>query len=458
LFASDIQAETSANLGPVVKRDDIRSTKGPFYALPSYRVVYPTVVIAALARLYAEYNATFTSLLEKNREWDTDYRHCHLAGGRVANFAVQIDMVGLSQVFIDSVAKQSVESVTEILRGHIFEFENSLAMYSLLQGIFSSPGGHSRFCRKFRSSLDNIRNRFDRPIALLAVTDQKYRAMLETEFGWKEGDSLPSDAEIETLTGFNTLLGPDEFARHVRENDGDCRYLLYARTSDPVAKLKNPRLEVHHPLLGNPELRHVIKANSLTLNVDAPGMPAAHRINDTKEYMPQMGMAYPVNHEQDLFSDGVLEFIRRTARPYAEYTGTERLNSQFAAWLRSREIDPGLVAAGSRKLRAKPLRGSYGCYGHVKGSASSGDFRANLRRNLERRGSYIVQPELPFSVITNTADGQQFAFIDRVFFSITGEQPEFIGGFRDMIPLDSFEVARGRIHGNADAVWAEITD
>ena len=53
-------------------------------------------------------------------------------------------------------------------------------------------------------------------------------------------------------------------------------------------------------------------------------------------------------------------------------------------------------------------------------------------------------------------DGITYTFIDRIFFGKMDGCPEFLGGVRNLVPMDTEEVRRGRIHGNSSAVYAEI--
>lgn len=407
-----------ARLGPIVTRTDIKSSLGPFQTLPEYQVRYPAVVIAALGALYEEYNRAFGPLIEANREWPEDYRFC-FTGKTSSNFAVQIDMVGLSQEFLDAAPTMNSERLREVLRNQIFEIENSLAMYTLLEGGFSRSewAGVSFFRSRWRKTLAKLRKRFNKPIALLAVTHDKYHAMRATEFGktGEIGEEPLTDAEVQELSGFDCLMGPTTFREHLTANGGKCGYLLYVRTSDPVAKLKDPRIRVEQPLLSDSAVRRIIKAHSLTMNIDDPTWSywEMRRISDTKAYLPMLGMATRVFSEYDMVQD-------------------------------------------TRQFRAKPMHGHYGCYGHVVGTLGERDFRQDLRRNIRLRGPYVIQSEMKIPCITNSTDGTSFAFIDRVFMAITGGQPEFLGGFRNMMPPDSSEAHKLRIHGNSSAVWAEI--
>ncbi len=447
----------------------IRSSLSPFLALPGYNISYPGVVVRALESLYGEYNAAFGNLVEKNREWDTDYRYCMTGpDDSPVNIAVQIDMLGLPLGFLDYRAlcrlEEREEEVREVLRGRIFEIENSLAMYQLLERIFPNDamGARSYSCNgkdssffkdRFRASLDEVRQKHHMPIALLAVTDEKYAAMKESEFGRKSKERL-SDAEVKDLSGFDRFFGPEGFREYVAQQRGECHYLLYARTSDPVAKLKNPDMRVEHSLLSDPDMRWLIKAHALTFNIDAPEMGYCERINDTKEYMRCMGMGFQADAFSDIITSGLTDHMAR-GRAYGEYPH-ERLCPGFVRYMAAQGYDAADVESGEVALRAKPMKGAYGCYGHMSGQLSNMKFRNGLRSNMRKRGSYVIQPEMRMPVIVNKTDGQAYTYIDRNFFACTGERPRFLGGFRSLMSIDSVEAKKGRIHGNGSTVYAEI--
>ncbi len=407
------------HLGQKVLRTDIRSSASPFWTMPEYMVTYPSVVIEALGTLYKEYNKAFMDLVRRNREWGTDYQYCGSPESRV-NHMVQVDMVGLDDEFLDWATHQSVEKLVEVLRwGKIFEIENSLAAYQIIQGVSEGCGSFG-FKSRFRATLDSIRRRFGKQIALLAVTDEKYDGMLAFEFGHYPSVH-PTDAEVREYTGFDTFWGPKQFREHVEANGGECKYLLYARTSDPIAKLKNPKLEVNQPLLADKEMRRIIKANSLTMNIDRPDRHKLDEddesINDTKEYLHSMGMAYRVRSVE------VLESL---------------------------SLDNDVVR------RAKPMKGTYGCYGHFRGTVSDRRFLKELGKGIELRGAYVVQPEYEVPKVVDSVSGDSYDFIDRNFLSIDGDRVTFLGGVRNMMPSDSVEAREGRIHGNREMVSAEI--
>lgn len=444
-----IKEPERTHLGEIVDRWDIESSLRPFHTLPEYRTEYPHAVINALGELFQEYNQAFVPLVEANQEWETDYQYTRYGiNGDPINRWVQIDMIGLPQRFLDAASRMDHSTVREVLRQRIFEIENSLAMYQLLERIHSRDGEPSLFDRVFRSSLQSLREQYGKPIALLALTDQKYNSMKSSEFGKSEEEQI-TDEEVKRLSGFDRLFGPQEFLEHLEENGGECRYILFVRASDPVEKLKKPKTTFRIPLLENPVTRKVIKANAITFNIDRPDEPimSMTRINDTKAYLPLMGMAYRADTFEDVFE----EIIYRDNDP-----ALIKLNPQLREYLRSHGIDQQKLDSGYVCFRAKPMVGSYGCYGHVTVDTIDGDTRSELRKGLRERGPYVIQPEMTTPIIVNESTGQTYTYIDRVFFATDGRTVTFMGGFRSLMPLDSVEAQKKRNHGNHSTVWAEI--
>jgi len=321
-------------------------------------------------------------------------------------------------------------------------------MYQLLERIHSRDGEPSLFDKVFRSSLQLLREKYGKPIALLALTNQKYNSMKASEFGKSEEEQI-TDEEVKRLSGFDKLFGPQEFLEHLEENKGECKYILFVRASDPVEKLRKPKTTFSIPLLENPVTRRIIKANAITFNIDRPDEPTISeaRINDTKAYLPAMGMAYRVDTFEDVFE----EIIYRNNDP-----ALIKLNPGLREYLLSHGIDQQSVDSGYVRFRAKPMVGSYGCYGHVIVDTSDGDTRSELRKGLRERGPYVIQPEMITPLIVDEATEQTYTYIDRVFFATDGKVVTFMGGFRSLMPLDSIEAQKKRNHGNHSTVWAEI--
>lgn len=452
LNLADFIGEYSANLGRRIQRHDIPSSLAPFNVLPDYTVTYPAVVVQALAELFREYNRAMQPLVAQNREWETDYRYAISPIGEPATLWVQIDMVGLPQSFLDAAANYDVDTVKEVLRLWIYELENSMAMYGLLNNLF--PKGP--FKHRFLSSLSELRHRHEKPIALLAVTHEKYAAMKADEFG-KSWDEPVTGEEVKSLTGFDAFFGPDEFRGHLAANKGHCGYLVYVRSSDPTRKLRKPQaVEVDHTLLNDPDMRRIIKEHAINFAVDVPGDQSfGRRVTDTKAYMPTMGMGHLLTSEGGLFTPAFDKHIRK-GRPFEQFEGG-RLGAELALFLRQHcGCDPNDVDSGKIPLRFKPAVGTYGCYGHHTGQLSDKRLRGELRQDLRNRGPYIVQPELPTPTLVDVHTGDGFAYIDRVFFTAVGDQPIFMGGFRSCLPCNTTEAQRGRNHGNSDTFWALV--
>ncbi|WKZ56108.1 MAG: hypothetical protein QY326_05055 [Bdellovibrionota bacterium] len=401
-----------------------------FRTFPSAPTYYPLVVLNALAELYHEYNAAFAPLVEANREASSDYALCRTAQSQTTNYFVQIDMRGLPDAFLVAAPMLSKEEIRECLRHNIFEMENSVAMYYLLENAFAREGA-SYFSQRFRQGLNQLRQRNKMPIAVLAVTDQKYAELCTNEFG--QDPMLPlADSKVQMISGFDRVFSPQGFLTHLQERAGNCAYQLYVRSSDPIEKLRNPQTVVIHPLLAREEIRKVIKAHAITLNVDSPHNVAVHaRINDSKAYLVTMQMGFRITRKEDL-ADPRLKAYLATAN------------------------DDGSEVHSKPLVRAKPLQGTYGCYGHYRGSLGDSRFMRDVEGGLATRGAYIVQPELQNPSVRNQADGVLYSYIDRNLFCFTDEHPCFLGGFRTYLPAASEEARRGRIHGSRESVYSEI--
>jgi len=384
--------------------------------LQDYQVKYPQNVVDALGILFSEYNQAFTTLIDANREWGTDYQYAFQVSENPINFMVQIDMVGLNGEYLTKAQDMDPEFIAEDLRRKIFEIENSIADYGYLKavGVDISP------------VLDGIREKYQRPIALLATTNRKYQEMRVAEFGEaKEGEIVDSE-KVKDLSGFDVFWGPDEFQRFLDANGGQCDYLLYVRSSAPKTQLRNPQSRELQPLLSNPQLREIIKANAITFNVDNPRFPlgAAQRINDTKLYMPQVGMGYPIYCITDLETERFRDFLRDI--------GSE---------------DP--------IVRAKPALESYGGYGQIRGNIGP-QFMRELNSVMRMRGPYILQDEKQNSRIVNE-NGTEYVYIDRNYLGWCNGEVMYLGGERTLMPVTSQEVRSGRVHANEDAVLANIS-
>ena len=437
---AEAQGET-IHMGEAAVRTDIPSSYGEFQAFPEHRVEYPESVVGALGELFSEYNDAVSSLVDQNVEDPTDYQYLRTTGsdgseesGGFRNLFIQIDMAGLPESFLETADTLDPDVLKEVLRRRIFELDDSLAMYNMMRGIHSTDEEPSPFKQQFDAALDRVREETGRPIAVLAVTEEKYQAIMASELGITDGAVPPTRYVRETI-GFDRVFGPKEFKQHLEDNGGESTYLVYARTSDPLSKLKRPDQDTTPPpeLLANDKCRAAIRACALTLNVDNPHADPEEVIplNDTKVALPAMGMGFRVDAPEDLTTE------------------------EFARWAAEHGVDPD-----ESTLRAKPIGGVYGAFGAFTGKpnkmAASG---SKLGNEIARRGAYLVQPELPAATVHNAGDGRDYAYIDRIFFTTRSDgQVQHVGGFRNFLPVDSGEAKKNNIHGNGSTVWGKIVE
>jgi hypothetical protein len=426
---------------PTIQVTNIPSIESPFH-IQLREVALPDAMTTALTNLYQEFQDTFR-LPEGHRENETDYRYCIDNGSPM--MAVQIDMAGLTEEELESVGAMPIKEAEEFLRRKIFEIEGSIAGYGILGGMFRDRNGESEWGNNFRQLLDNTREFHQKPIVLLAPTHDKYAGMLGFEFGYTDEEistgCKPTDEEVKRITGFDSFMGPDEYLNLLRnlavgeDNLPADHPLLYVRASDPVAKLSDPRLIVDHPLLGDADIRRVIRAFTLTPNVDNPESPLSQHVNDTKSYMADMGLAVNVVSSDDLTAEETREFL----------------------------IGRGIDTEGEFAVRVKPMNDAYGGYGHLKVRYEKGQpikkHRNKLTREIDRRGAYVAQPEINTLEVIESTTGALSKGIFRIWL---GAGPDGsihpIGGVVNMIPATSQEVEGRieRIHGNSAATYAKI--
>lgn len=446
-----LDAKQARDFGRLVIRQDIVSDEGPFKVFPDYVTEYPDVVVGALGDLYEEYNRRFTNLILKNREWETDYRFCQRPDGVYVNGWVQIDMIGLNDEFLQLAKTLPRQEVRELLRTRIFEIENSLAMYQLLMKVFSQEGKDSLFESEWRTSLDILRHRTGKKIALLAITQEtngvkgKYELMRGSEFGKQKNDELTDD-EVQTLSGFDKLFGPQEVIDYweaCTQSDVESEYLFYVRPSVPVSQLRDPGQGngVYDSVLQFPQVRKFVQEYSVTPYLDPPDRPVVERLVDTKKYMSPMGMAFDINAVSDLDSLALFDYLRRQG------------------------VHPGQIVFGEVKVRVKPRELSYGVYGHIESmSLGSAELRHELEKGIKERGPYVLQLELTVPTVVNSETGEEYKYIHRNFMYATFMNDKdaqgsygWLGGFNSLARVDSALVIKEKsIHGSDDTHWAPV--
>jgi len=429
------QPTETSNLGELITRTDIPSTLGPFEYAPNCEVRYPPKVTIALGELVEKHAQIFSRFVPGNTEGDEQaYQHCiRAADGSVTEPFFQVDIAGLSREFLVGANTISAEKVTKTLRDRIFEFEPSIAMY----GLIGTLGGGESLGIRFKQQLDIIKAKHDMPIVLLAPTREKLEAMRETEFG-KETNQILTPEEVNQISGFDDLWGPNEFRVHLEQNRERCNCLLYVRPSDPLFKLKDPKQKVQSPLLGNSNSRGIIRRSSITLNIDDPRWPIGdqRRIKDSKVALPLMGMGFRVDTMNDVIEP--------------DKPGNITATDLFSEFMNSR----GLSQLSS--FRAKPMQGVFGGYGQKTMNFLDHSNITWLKEMLNLRGPYVIQPEIEPLVVTDKSTRETFAVMDRAFFSMVGGTPTFMGGIRILIPFASDEAQRGRLHGTKKMISASI--
>jgi hypothetical protein len=423
LYSQNIQPVDSA--ARIVRR--VTSSVGSVQVLPNAAVRYPTTVIEALKDIYAEYNRSFEAIVQANREHESDYSFLRGPDNKPYNIGVQIDMRGLPVDFLAAAEYAPVAEVRGVLKQAIFEIENSLAAYALLAAVSTSEHNESALLLNLKQHINALRRFHDKPVALLACTDEKYEGMLAFEFGRTKADGI-TDEDVRSISGFDRLFSPQQFRDYLTGNIGCCEYLLFARTSEPLTRLRNPKVAAPETILSDSDIRRVVRQHALTINIDNPAMPlnSLARVNDTKAYLPAMGMGFLVQSVTDLASESLKQFLS----------------------------DQG--ADTQSTLRGKPLQASYGCYGHLRGTLDDKKFQDGIKKNLELRGPYVVQTEKPPATLVDTSTDETFHYIDRVFLGMLDGEANFLGGVRTITPAEGKEAREGRIHGSATSLYAPI--
>jgi len=357
----EVQNPIEVNFGRTNVHHEIPSNLSPFLTKPSQVIQMPTVITEALLEITAEYNRVFSGLVKENLETDKAYQYAYNPETQeYINYGFQIDMRAIPESFFEILKNEEFETIKEVLKRCVFEWEDSFAMLNLLRLQFAE-NGESVFSSNFDRIFDIIRFTHGKPIALLPSTHEKYQAILESELGVKDRSEI-SDSQIRRLLGYDTIFSPLEYQK-MCETGRSNEYLLYVRSSIPTANLRNPNLERPMTILDDPLLRTSILENSITLNIGA--------LNDTKRGMLGMGLGLRV--DLDSFSD------------------SERITHLMREMCESYGLDTELMRG-----RFKPLDEAFGCYGHETTKIPcTGKHKQKVKKHLKQMGEYIIQPEMP---------------------------------------------------------------
>lgn len=297
-------------------------------------VEYPESVLSSITRSINRYARAYNRLVQREREvsgQDMAYAAGNDPDGNFVNWGLQIDMAALPKAFLDIADQLPEDVLDQVLMERVFEFENSLARYNFMRMIFMDENGNSEMMAAFDGSLESIREYTGKKIAVATLTEKKYNAIRAEEMMLQPGE-LASEELTRERIGFDQVMSPSDLEAHLKKIqeckivldlarfDGDISAIeeaerklaeaddtiFYVRSSLPVSKLINPNAELDLPDIYQQEkLLRLLRERSLTPNVDLPGSEALP-LNDTKEYMEELGMAVIVRGLDDLFSEELL--------------------------------------------------------------------------------------------------------------------------------------------------------
>lgn len=411
----------AVNFGETHVLQEIPSNLSPFLTKPDKVVEMPPEITAALLAITAEYNQVFSGLVKENLEIPKAYQYAYNPETQeYINYGFQIDMRAIPESFFEILKDEDFETIKEVLKRCVFEWEDSFAMLNLLRMQFAE-NGESVFSSNFDKIFDLIRLTHGKPIALLPSTPEKFQSILESELGVQD-QSQVTDAEIRKVLGYDTVLNPLEFQRMCEQGRGD-DYLLYVRSSIPTANLRNPNLERPRTILDDPLLREKILENAITLNIGV--------LNDTKRGMLGMGLGLHVNSENFADSERITYLMRELCESYG--LNTELMHGRF-----------------------KPLDEAFGCYGHETTKIPcTGKSKQKVKKHLKEMGPYIIQPEMPTTQFE--LDGCVYNANHRNFvgFNLESQKYEPIDGTMFIQPHN--DKARVQVvHGSRESIVTRL--
>ncbi len=172
------------------------------------------IVRKAFIDIYREYNEAFSKYVIANTENEYDYKYTRF-GGTYRNIIVQIDINALPVEIFMGWSDMSQTEVTKYIKSRIFEVENNWAAYKA-HGTPCKPERVTSYRDKTITMLDEIRESTGKKIVLLAVTDEKYLSILESEFGMEYCSHIFPEIACKEI-GFDGVWGAREFIYHVED-------------------------------------------------------------------------------------------------------------------------------------------------------------------------------------------------------------------------------------------------
>ena len=443
----DIQQRTQECSLDIIQRNDIPAFDLNWNQVTfseSQRVIsYPPQVLRVLFDLYREYTYAFQALLE-----EYGMKDAYPLWG--INCFVQIDMIGLPQDFLDLVYWWNFSDIVlkEMLRRSIFEVENSLAAYSLLRKL-GNPS-ESKFSEKMDILLWELRDTFSARVYLATLSDEKYQWVAMFDCWFKKWDWI-SDSLVRQNTWFDGIISPRELLNLWDINTNNS--LFYTRASLDRKWLIDPREQVSSLWYKN--FRKYLRNKSLTYNIDDPEQWAA-KLNDTKEYMPDIWMWYIVEEITNVITDDYRSFLLRNKSD--EVFSWTIFTDRFFAFLQSQWISQSIIDTWDIELQFKPLFWAYWGYWQVSWSILEGKVRTKLNKELKKRWKFIVQPRMPRSDCIDIDTWLEYIYIDRIFLSMnpSTRAMQFMWWFRNYMPKNSIDGQKWIVHWSSQTVYSII--
>ncbi|MDA9128961.1 hypothetical protein N9J72_00595 [Candidatus Gracilibacteria bacterium] len=454
MFEKFQNEETNINMN-TTERDNApifsSSGKNITFQEAQIQISYPTQIKQALIDLYKEYNLYFGKVITECTQGQTQYPS--IGDYKTTSNFVQIDMMGIPKGFLDFVQENNIPIalVKEVLRKKIFEIENSVAAYSLLSHI-GTPEGNSVFNQGLKAGIKSINSSTGKNVILLCLSQEKYESVMRFDIGIQNIDNYERK-DITSSTGFYDVYSPADLQRSIEENED---ILFYTRSSLDIGDLKKPNGTIANTLLGEKDVFEYVRSRSITHNIDNPNGSSENTTNDTKKYMPQMGIGYPVSSIEEIYTEEYLNYL--SGKRKNDFFGKIYTNN-FGAFLQGYGYNNDDIRGGKIEIHAKPQDLAYGVYGHIIGDFSDGKKRKMFKQGLETRGDYIIQPRMKQSLYTDSQTEISYIYIDRVFlyFDYESGEIESMGGFRNHMPKESNDGKKGVVHGGPQTVYSNIT-
>lgn len=474
-YEQTIKVPQVVDIGSATQVAPMYHGEAPPLALRGYQICYTKSLVEAYKIACEVYDQQFMQLVERHKTWKTDYQYAP------STLAFQVDGPAYTADFLESAKLIDPLLLAGFILKRVFEFEPNIAAYGLNNRLW--PDGTTN--KTWHTTLEIVRQRTEKKIAVLAGSEQKLEEMVLYEMGIKRGQPIIED-EVRAMTGFDAFLGPNDVQSLYEQYQGnDCPYLFFGRTSMPKSWLVNPASHIDVGPLAQPEILRYVRAYALTHNFDdlTLSLEDPKVITDTKEAMGMTGSAYSVTNPRDIYSEKFLHFLAEKGismdlvvfpdeltpkkreklgsnlgKYLFDFPVTDVLAKRFVAHLYSRGINPVTIANGSRKLRAKPSKLHYGIYGHLTGGVNRSSFLRELMEQIKSRGTYVIQPEFENLHIVDRANpGESYVAIDRVFFVRGADgtlQP--MESCRSLMPAHSAEGKRNNVHEGSSTRCARI--